>query len=467
MTLLPKTVRTRLTLLYVSVLAALLILSWAGTYVVLFQELRSHLDHFGMEEIETVDSLLFFRPDGTLSMRDDFNRVDSLPGIESFLEIRSPDGKVLHRNDRLRDRPLGGALLPGEGVLGYSQRSIKLSDGTRVRLVSRAFTVDGHPLLIRLAHSEEPMLSDLRLLLLASLLVLPLALAAAGIAGYSLAKRALSPIDHMVRRAQEITPERLSERLPNREVDDELGRLARVFNDTLDRLEEAFNQLRRFTSDCSHELRTPLAMIRSVGEVGIQKDVTREEYRETIGSMLEEANHLTSLVDALLLVSRADSGALKIQRSVVTVMSAVREAASLFEVLIEEKSLRVVLDGDDSLQVEGDGLFLRHALANIIDNAVKYSPVGETLSVRVRGGDANLVAIEIEDHGPGIPPEDRTRVFERFYRVDKSRQRESGGVGLGLAIAKWAVEAHGGTIALSPANGGGCTFRICLPKRIH
>jgi len=311
------------------------------------------------------------------------------------------------------------------------------------------------------------MLSDFQQFLWASLLVLPLALAAAGVAGYSLARRALSPIDQMVRRAKEITPDRLSERLPKREVDDELGRLARVFNRTLDRLEEAFDQLRRFTSDCSHELRTPLAMIRSVGEVGIQKNGTREEYREVIGSMLEEVNRLTQLIDALLLVSRADSGSLKLQRSVVTVMSVVRGAANLFEVLAEEKSLRLVVDGDDTLKVEGDSLFLRHAVANLIDNAVKYSPAGETLCVRVRCGDANQVTIEVEDHGPGIPPEDRARIFERFYRVDRSRRRESGGVGLGLAIAKWAVEAHGGTIALCPGNDRGCTFRISLPRTIR
>ena len=127
---------------------------------------------------------------------------------------------------------------------------------------------------------------------LASLLVLPLVLALAGFAGYGLARRALSPIEQMARRAQEITPQRLHERLPNDDADDELGQLARVFNDTLARLEQAFEQLRRFTSDASHELRTPLATIRSVGEVGLQKDGTRAEYRDIIGSMLEEVNRL-------------------------------------------------------------------------------------------------------------------------------------------------------------------------------
>jgi signal transduction histidine kinase len=140
-----------------------------------------------------------------------------------------------------------------------------------------------------------------------------------------------------------------------------------------------------------------------------------------------------------------------------------REAAGLLEILMEEKSLRLVLEGDEHAQVEGDGLFLRQALVNILHNAVKYSPVGEAISVHVRNGDANQVTIEIRDSGPGIPSEDQVRVFDRFYRVDKARWRESGGAGLGLSIAKWAVEAHGGSIGLNSEPNRGCTFRISLP----
>ena len=210
-------------------------------------------------------------------------------------------------------------------------------------------------------------------------------LAVAGLAGYALARRALSPIEQMARRAQEITPEKLHARLPDDDADDELGQLARVFNDTLARLEQAFEQLRRFTSDASHELRTPLAMIRSVGEVGLQKDGTRAEYRDIIGSMLEEVNRLTSLIDNLLTISRADSGHLQLHRTTVSVMALAREAAGLFEILDGgEIASASLLEGDEDAQVEGDCLFLRQALVNILHNAVKYSPVGETISVRVR-----------------------------------------------------------------------------------
>jgi len=463
MRLRPTHLRARLTLWYLTVLAALLIVAWAGTCALLFWKLRTQLDRFSIEEIETVEGLFYFTPSGDLRLREDYhNHAASKDVIERYVEVRSPDGAVLFRNERLGNRELGGAPISGEGVGGYMPRSVRLSDGTRVRAVSRLHRLDGRPLLIRLAHSEEPLYSSLRQLLLSSLVVLPLVLLVAWAAGYGLARHALSPIEDMVRRAREITPDNLSARLPNDDADDELGQLARVFNGTLARLELAFDQLRRFTSDASHELRTPLAMIRSVGEVGLQKDGSRAEYRDIVGSMLEEVNRLTLLVDNLLTISRADSGHLHVKKTDVAIFALAREAAAVLDVLTEEREQRIVMEGDEEAVVQGDPLFLRQALMNIIHNAVKYSPVGAMVWVRVRI-DGRGVTVEVEDNGPGIPPEDRPRIFDRFYRVDKARWRESGGAGLGLAIAKWAVEAHGGAVTVMCKQDAGCIFKISLP----
>lgn len=459
----PTHLRTRLTLWYICVLAGLLVLAWGGTFALLFWQLRSQLDHFAIQEVETIEGLIYFTPPGDLRMRDDYhNHPESRDVIDRFVEVLSPEGAVLYRNDRLGNRALGGPPFAGEGVGGYSVRSGQIGGGTRVRMVSRVHSLDGRRLLIRLGHSEEPLWSRLSEMLIASLLVLPLVLGAAGFAGYGLARRALAPIEQMARRAQEITPQRLHERLPNDDTDDELGQLARVFNAMLARLEQAFEQLRRFTSDASHELRTPLAAIRSVGEVGLQKDGSRSEYRDIIGSMLEEVNRLTSLVDNLLTISRADGGSLELQRTHIAMMGLAREAAMLFEILAEEKSLTLVLEGDESLSVNGDRLFLRQALVNVLHNAVKYSPIGGTIAIRVRES-ASEVTVEIEDSGPGVPLEDRAKIFDRFYRVDRARWRESGGAGLGLSIAKWVVDAHGGSIVLDDTPKPGCLLRIRLP----
>jgi heavy metal sensor kinase len=459
----PKHIRTRLTLWYVLVLAALLVFYSAGTSLLLVWHLKQQLGVHAIEDLETVEGLLYFGADGKLHLRDDYhNHSESKLVQERLLEILSPDGEVLYRNDRLGNRALGARPFSEEGVGGYSERSLRMSDGTRVRLVSRRHNLDGHPVLIRLAYSEEPIWQHLEGMVLVFLLALPVALALAGIAGYTLAQRALAPVEDMALKAERITSERLHERLAAQNDDDELGHLARVFNSTLGRLEQSFEQLRRFTSDASHELRTPLAAIRSVGEVGLQKDGSREEYRDIIGSMLEETNRLTRLVDALLTISRADAGQIDLQRSPIAVLDLLRESTELLGVLMEEKKQRLILDGDGDAMIEGDRVFLRQALVNLVHNAVKHSPIGGSISVSA-WKKADSVELQVADSGPGIPLEHQGRVFDRFYRVDSSRSSAAGGAGLGLAIARWVVEAHGGEIRLRNSAEGGCVFGILLP----
>jgi heavy metal sensor kinase len=460
----PTHVRTRLTLWYVVVLASVLALSWGLTASFLFLQMRSQLDNYAVQDIETVEGLLYFDSARRLILREDYhNHPESKQVLERLVEVRSSSGSVLYRNERLGDQALGGNPIPGEGEGGYSIRSARLADGTTVRMASRRHTLDGRPLLIRLGYSEQPIWARFDELAVATLLAAPIVLALAGLGGYVLAKRALAPLEEMACRAEEITSERLNERLPTGEVDDELGHLARVFNNLLARLEQSFEQLRRFTSDASHELRTPLTAIRSVGEVSLQKDGSREEYRDTIGSMLEEVNRLTALVDSLLTISRADAGRIQLHPTVFSAMDLAREAAGLFEVLVEEKGQRITVAGDEGVKVNGDRVFLRQALVNIIHNAVKYSPVGGVISVGVHYEAEGSIHLDVVDSGPGIAPEHSARIFDRFYRVDESRSREAGGAGLGLSIAQWAVRVHGGDIHLRATQGSGCTFQIWLP----
>jgi heavy metal sensor kinase len=459
-----RPLRTRLTLWYVLVLGSVLVLSWAITASFLFIQMRSQLDNYAVQDIETVEGLFYIDARGTLMLREDYhNHPASRQVLERFMEVRSADGDVLYRNERLAGQALGGNPIRGEGEGGYSTRSSRLQDGTRVRMVSRRHTLEGHPLLLRLGYSEEPIFARIEELAIASLLALPIVLALAGLGGYVLAKRALTPLAEMALRAEQITSERLQERLPAGEVGDELGHLARVFNNLLARLEQSFEQLRRFTSDASHELRTPLTSIRSVGEVALQKHGTREEYRDTIGSMLEEVNRLTALVDSLLTISRADAGRIQLHPTVFSAMELAREAAGLFQVLLEEKDQQISVQGDEGVNVKGDRVFLRQALVNIIHNAVKYSPVGGLISVGVRYEPEGSIRLEVVDSGPGIAPEHSTKIFDRFYRLDESRSREAGGAGLGLSIAQWAVRQHGGDIHLLSKQGRGCMFQICLP----
>jgi heavy metal sensor kinase len=458
----PQHVRTRLTVWYVSVLAGILALYVAASSIFLFVNLRRELDYSLAEDIETVEGLLKFAPDGRLIL----SATHTEPGEESdqgrLMEILTPEGSVLYHSRPLGGRSLGGAPFPGEGKQGYSQRPSKFPDGTRIRLASRFHMVGNRPVVIRLARNEEPLWGEFRTLVTVLLLGFPVALAVAGLGGYALARRVLAPLETMARRAERINAERLGERLPIENAEDELGHLARVFNDALARLEQSFEQLRRFTADASHELRTPLTAIRAVGEVGLQKDGDTWHYRDIIGSMLEESGRLTRLVDSLLTISRAETGHVQLNRTSFALLDAVREASGLVEVLAEEKGQHLTLEGDTRVMVYADRVILRQAIVNVIDNAVKYSSLGGAISVRVSqcGSEAT---VEVTDSGPGIAPEHRVHIFERFYRVDKGRSRESGGAGLGLAIVKWSVEAHEGQVSLVCGENGGCTFCLRLP----
>src|ERR1700683_5053765 len=223
----PRHLRTRLTLWYVLMLASVLALSWGLTGSFLFLQMRSQLDNYAVQDIETVEGLLYFDAGAHLTLREDYhNHPESKQVLERLVEVRSSNGDVLYRNERLGDQPLGGNLIPGEGEGGYSIRSVRLADGTTVRIASRRHILDGRPLVIRLGYSEQPIWARFEELAVATLLAVPIVLGLAGLGGYVLAKRALTPLEQMANRAEEITSERLNERLPTGAVGDELGHLA-------------------------------------------------------------------------------------------------------------------------------------------------------------------------------------------------------------------------------------------------
>ena len=469
MRLRPRFIRDRLTLWYVGIFGAVLGIYICGACLLQYWQLSDQLHHAEIEDLETVEGLLYFVPDGRLLLHEDYHsHPQSRLLLDRYMEVLSPNGEVLFRNERLRGMYLGDAPTPHEGETGYAARRIWLADGTPVLAISHLHFFEGEPLLIRLAYSTEPIRARLLDFIALLMLAMPFALVAAGFAGYRVAGKALNPLEQMARQTEQITARRLNDRIPVDNPNDELGHMARVLNGLLARLGESFEQLQHFTSDVSHELRTPLAALRSVGEVGLQEDHSTEKYRDIIGSMLEEVARLTSMIDTLLTIAHADSGAIEMQRSVFPMMDLVQESVGVVGVLAEDKKQTISVVGDNDISVFADRSFLRMAVINLLDNAVKYSPSGSTVRLSLSNGmnpsdQTTFVQLAIEDEGLGIPHDKASRVFDRFYRVDEGRTRDAGGAGLGLAIAKWAVEAHGGTIGLTPRLPNGSIFLIRLP----
>jgi len=452
----PRSVRVRLSLWYIGVMVLVLGVYAAAVYTFVRDNSSQLLDERLHDDFDWAYDMLAQRPDGSIAPYEETGQGDS-----PWLQVYSLNSELLYETPEARRNPVPES----DKFAARADERIVTVPGIKppYRLMSGGARIGGRPVIVQVARSEDSIIQDLHQLLYILLLGFPIAVVVAGVGGYLLARRALAPVDRMAERARLINAERLNDRLPVNNPDDELGRLATVFNETLTRLESSFDQMRRFTSDASHELRTPLTAIRSVGEVGLRGRRDEAAYREIIGSMLEEVDRLALLVDRLLMLSRADTGKAQLSADVVDIPDLAEEIAEQLSVLAEEKNQSIKVRFDAVPRWTGDRVMLRQALLNLVDNAIKYSPVGGKIEIRVEQSPDGTV-IDVTDTGPGIPIELRSRVFDRFYRVDKARSRENGGTGLGLAIAKWAVEVNGGRLTLEPTNTVGSRFRITLSQ---
>ncbi len=457
----PRSVRARLTLWYAGTLAVVLGVYAVGVFAFLRHSLFTSLDRQLRDDFELAEQMLDRDEAGGIRWRMDpaHEEPDAAESGRS-VEVWSPAGQLLYRTSGLDLGALGPPRSAGRTDDARPWSATLVEQG-HVRVFSAPYTVGAVPVLLRVARSEEPLRHELRELLVVLGLGLPLMLGLSSAGGYWLARRALAPVGHMADRAHTITADRLGERLPVDDPEDEFGQLATVFNETLARLERSFAELRRFAADASHELRTPLTAIRSVGEVGLRGRRDEETYREIIGSMLEEADRLAQLVDSLLLLCRADVGAVVLRRERVDLGRVAQEIGAQLDVLAEEKRQTLSVEVISPVVAEADPVVLRQALINLLDNAIKHSPDGAQVRVVVRDR-AGTPVVEVIDTGPGIAPEHREAIFQRFYRIDPARSREAGGAGLGLCIARWAVEVQGGRIELESDEGKGSTFRILL-----
>jgi heavy metal sensor kinase len=467
MSLLQANLRTRLTVLYASLLGIALLLYACVVSIFFLHNLQEQLDSSLHRDVETVEGALFADRNGGLQISSREGEADEDDLDRGYLlEVWSAGGKLLYRSEQLRGQALGPVPTGSADSNRQHAHSLRLASGMRLRSISRIHRLaDGNAVIVRLAVSQEPLWHEFWEMETVLGIGLPATVILVALTGYLVAARALKPVDSMAQRAAQITAEQLNERLQIENPNDELGQLGTAFNTTLARLERSFDQLRRFTADASHELRTPLTAIQSVGEVSLKMPGDVSYYRDTIGSMLEETNRLTQLVDSLLTMARADAGRIQLHRVEVNLFNLAEETVGLLEVLAEEKQQTILINGDRSTTLKADRTILRQALVNLVHNAVKYSPEHGEIRLRIHETDQDAI-VEVEDSGPGIAPEHRTHIFERFYRVDKSRTRAAGGAGLGLSIAQWAVSAHGGTIAVQSEPGSGSIFQIRLPKHV-
>lgn len=412
----------------------------------LFDQIDARLD----DNLALISNIAFTDP-SELAEIERHTRVLAFRVLEGDWPHYSSDGWVAAQLD-------AAGLPPDKGRWIYTSKR-----GGIYHLKEKAFTLDNRQYRITTAEQSEQIHRGLDRLALTFMGGFPVMLLLSLFGGYFLAGRMLTPLQHITQRARSISADNLTERLTVSNPRDELGQLSTVLNEAFARLDDTFDRLKRFTQDAAHELRTPLAVLRSVGEVGLQKPRDAAAYREVIGSMLEEVDRLGRLVDGLLTLARADSGHFSLFRRPEDLQTLGHEVVECLRVLAEVKNQNLTYSADKSFIVDIDRDTMRLALMNLIANAIRFTPEGGAVSIALRDSGTSI-AIEIQDNGPGIALEHQARIFERFYRVDPSRSHQTGGTGLGLAITRWAVEANNGHIELQSAPEQGCLFRIVLPE---
>ena len=463
-----RNVRTRMTVWLVAVLAAVLAFYIVIVFGFQYILLTNQIFHDEVQDVETVEGLFSFDAQGHLWLRDDFHtKPQSHLLTDRLMEVQSLSGEVLYRSDTLQGAALGGPIFDGEGTDSFDRRVVRTDRGVSVLLISHQHPVQGHMLLIRLGYSLTPLWQRMLVFFGLLMFALPVTLILAGYASYRTAKRVLRPLDNMALRTEQISASNLHDRLYLENEHDELGHMGRVVNHLLERLEQSFQQLQRFTADAAHELRAPLSAIRSVGEAALAHEGPHVPEREAISSMLEENNRLSQTVESLLLLARADAMHMIAEKSYFRLPEIVDEVVDLLEALLDERSIKVnQIDRDQGLGwVSAERMLIRAALINVMHNAIKFSPPGSDIVVsysqRTRGSNP-MQHVLIQDSGVGIPVAELHRVFDRFYTGSSREGAGKTGSGLGLSIAKLAVERNRGDIYFEQ-NTFGAACCIDLP----
>ena len=451
-------IRLRLTAWYVAILFASLSLFGIAAFVVMEKGIEKSVDETLEGQVEGVEEVMgrvLQAEPGRL--RDELREHQELREQADFLQVCDQNGRWIYRS-----RLMTSHNLPVPATANYAAYNFE-SNGLPLRVLVREMNGSQDRYRIQVAMPMDDFYDAVDQFKWVVLLLTPLVLVVATGGGYWLSRRALAPVDQITRATQEINSRNLAKRLDVPRSGDELQRLSQTLNGMLGRLEASFNRITQFTADASHELRTPLALMRTTTEVSLRTSQTVSDYRESQEEVLVELEKTSSLVEKLMLLARADAGVESLQRLPVNLADCLREACKDGQVLSETKQLSFQQKIDSStLVVEGDSQALHRLFLILIDNAVKYTRSGGSVTVGLTGRDGSAIA-EFRDSGIGISTQDLPNIFDRFYRADKARSREFGGVGLGLSIARWVAEAHRGSIEVQSTPGSGSVFRVRLP----
>ncbi len=379
-----------------------------------------------------------------------------------FIQIIDPTGKIgAKMNDMETDVvPVPYSTIE-KGAKGEIVYETVENANSRIRIVTIPIIENNQVSRIQVGSSLADFDETMKKLFIIMVIGIPTSLSVIIIFGYFMAKKSLKPVDQIRKAAVKISSTNLEERIDIKGRKDELGRLAETFNAMIARLKDSFQRINQFSIDVSHELKTPLTILKGETEVVLRKERNSEEYKKLLQSNLEEIDRMAQIIDDLLLLSKADSQDIKLNIGNISLRDLVSDVCVNMKLFADKKDIALVVDDLADVRMAGDELKLRRMLWNIMENGIKYTQQGGIVTVSSYTNNG-YVCINVKDNGIGISNDDIKYIFDRFYRADRSRKRESGS-GLGLSISKWIAEAHKGFIEVVSQPSKGSQFLIKLP----
>lgn len=455
----PGSLRFRITAWYFTTVACLLAVFGLGAWFAMRMSVVQAVDRTLRMRVAGVYGFLKDQTAGRDEVLEELSEQSLLGRGGPLLEVRDQSGALLYRSPALR----GSSIQTGDSE--SVQIAATEAGGLALRAASQRITANGHTYTISVAEAMDPYRESMRQFGDALLISAPLALILASLGGFWMSSRALTPVDRITREARSISVGNLARRLPVPSAKDEIHRLAATLNEMLDRIDREVKRMMQFTADASHELRAPLALIHTAAEFSLRRARTPDEVLAAMRKILRESERTAHLVDDLLLLARADAGTDQAPFAPTDLAALASDAAEQAALLAEPKHIELQAEiAPAPVMVDGDEEALARLLLILLDNAVKYTNQGGQVTLRLRaaGGHAEVV---VSDTGVGIGEADLAHIFDRFWRADQVRSRETGGTGLGLSIGRWIVERHRGDIRVTSAPGRGSQAFVRLPLR--
>lgn len=462
----PWSLAMRLTVWYTGSAFVLVLIATGILYWVLVVNLDRQDDQFLIDEIHILRNLLAERPEYVDAIRQEVEWESAARRYARvYVRLLDREGRTVAEtpgmNEVLRSEAFPTAAAETDLATGVD---ILSPDGTPYRLLAAhaaTGSTDG-AVVIQIAVDRiqhRALVARYRRTLLVLLLV---ALAGSSVAAFAIARRGIQPINEVTAIARRIRSTTLHERIDVGDLPAELSALADTFNEMLDRLQESFDRLSRFSADIAHELRTPVNNLRGEAEVTLSKTRTPDEYRESLGSCLEESVRLARIIDGLLLMARAETPEAELQRETVDLAAELMTLQEFYEAAAAEANIHLEVHAEPGLRINVNRPLFQRAIGNLVENAITHTPASGQVHLAT-ADDPDWIRITVTDSGCGIPAEDVPHVFDRFYRVERDRSSTTGGSGLGLAIVRSIAELHGGEVDLRCEREGGTEFVLSFP----